>query len=60
MSWKCESCEHRDGSVIVTFDDGEVFRVCRSCASESDYGREVSIREAFSQLLVREAGAAPA
>ena len=46
----CESCEHCPAQVVVTFDDGECFQVCRSCAKEANYGREVNIREAIRQL----------
>ena len=58
--WKCESCEVRSVQFMVTFDDGEVFRVCRSCAMESDYGREVSFRGAIRQLRIGETRTATA
>ncbi len=60
MSWKCESCNYRSVQMLVTFDDGEVFRVCMSCAQEADYGREVSVRDAIRNLRVGDARAATA
>ncbi len=56
----CESCNYRVVQVLVTFEDGEAFRVCRSCAQEADYGREVSIRGAIRQLRFRDARSATA
>lgn len=56
----CESCNYRLVQVLVTFDDGEAFRVCRSCAQEADYGREVSVRGAIRQLRFGDARPATA
>ncbi len=58
--WKCESCNYRSVQMLVTFDDGEVFRVCRSCAQEADYGMEVSVRDAIRKLRVGDARPATA